>query len=193
MAQVPWIHQGRITLSTLSGYPCVVLAPIAGLLAYTISQVVLAQTMPNRGPYLSLRRGFLVGLVVTFVVTARSMTLVHTSWLDFVGYASLNVLTYLALAFGYFNFVNLTVASLRIRLLEELLDAGGHLSAVELQNAYNADAVANLRLDRLVRGGHLIERRGRLLIGRKPFMIVARIFDFLHWFIIDCGHSGKHD
>jgi hypothetical protein len=110
-----------------------------------------------------------------------------------VGYGLLNLLTYLALAFGYFNFVNLTIASLRIRLLEEILDAGGELSAGRLRAAYNADSVSDLRLARLLRGGHLVERNGRLVIGRRRFMIVARIFDFLHWLIIGCGHSDKHD
>ena len=34
----------------------------------------------------------------------------------------LNELTYIALGFGYFNFVNLNLTSLRIRLLRELLE-----------------------------------------------------------------------
>lgn len=176
-----------------SGYPLVVLAPVAGLLAYFVSQVALARSAQGRSPYVSLSRGFVTGLVVMSVLTALGLGQIQASRTDMTGYCLLNFVSYLALAFGYFNFVNLTVASLRIRLLEELREAGGSLSAEQLGAAYNADAVVDLRLNRLVRGGHLVERHGRLVIGRRRFMVVARIFDFLHWFIIDCGHKGEHD
>ena len=176
-----------------SGYPLVVLAPVAGLLAYFVSQVAFARVARGASPYVSLSRGFVAGLVVMTVVTALGLWQMQASRTDTTGSGLLNVVSYLALAFGYFNFVNLTIASLRIRLLEELRAAGGVLSAEQLGAAYKTDAVADLRLDRLVRGGHLVERQGRLVIGRRRFMVVARIFDFLHWFIIDCGHKGKHD
>jgi hypothetical protein len=174
-----------------TGYPLVMLAPVAGLLSYCISQVIVAHALPGRSPYVSLSRGFAIGLAVTALVTGGGLVAMQASLLDQAGYAALNTLTYMALGFGYFNFVNLTVASLRIRLLEEILDAGGELSARQLAAAYNADSVMGLRFDRLMRGGHLVERQGRLVIGRRPFMIVSRIFDFLHWFIIDCGHRPK--
>ncbi len=180
-------------MNGIPGYPIVVLAPVAGLLAYWFSQMAIARGLPGRSPYASLSRGFMVGMLVMIGVTALGLGRLESTWSDAAGFGLLNGLTYLALAFGYFNFVNLTVASLRIRLLEEVLEAGGGLSAEELAAAYNADSVAGLRLDRLVRGGHLVERHGRLVIGRRRFMIVARIFDFLHWFIIGCGHPRKHD
>ena len=179
-------------MTPATGYPLVVLAPVVGLLAYLVSQVAMARAAPSRSPYVSLSRGFIVGLIVMSVVAALGLARMQASRTDAIGYGLLNFFAYLALGFGYFNFVNLTIASLRIRLLEELLEAGGGLSAEQLGAAYNADAVAGLRLDRLVRGGHLVERRGRLVIGRRRFMVVARIFDFLHWFIIDCGHTGNN-
>jgi len=180
-------------MNAANGYPVVVLAPVAGLAAYCISQIAIAHAAPGRSPYMSLSRGFLVGFAAVAVTTVAGVVVMRSGLIDGVGYGLLNLLTYLALAFGYFNFVNLTIASLRIRLLEEILDAGGELSAGRLRAAYNADSVSDLRLARLLRGGHLVERNGRLVIGRRRFMIVARIFDFLHWLIIGCGHSDKHD
>jgi hypothetical protein len=103
---------------------------------------------------------------------------------DRIGFVVLNLFTYVALAFGYFNFVNLTVASLRIRLLEEIGEAGGALPATTLKAAYNSSEVVAIRLQRLVQGGHLVEKDGRLHSGRLPFLIVARIFDGLRWFIL---------
>jgi hypothetical protein len=158
-------------MNAANGYPVVVLAPVAGLAAYCISQIAIAHAAPGRSPYMSLSRGFLVGFAAVAVTTVAGVVVMRSGFVDGVGYGLLNLLTYLA----------------------EILDAGGELSAGRLRAAYNADSVSDLRLARLLRGGHLVERNGRLVIGRRRFMIVARIFDFLHWLIIGCGHSDKHD
>jgi hypothetical protein len=104
--------------------------------------------------------------------------------LDTAAYVAMNGFASLAFAFGYFNFVNLTVASLRIRILEELLGSGGWLSRDAILDRYGTSSVADLRLERLVGGGHLVERNGRLHTGRLQFLLVARIFDALRWLIL---------
>jgi hypothetical protein len=57
------------------------------------------------------------------------------------------------------------------------------LAADALKSAYNSHEVVAIRLQRLIQGGHLVEKNGRLHSGRLPFLIVARIFDGLHLFI----------
>ena len=165
-------------------YPVVVSAPVLGLAAYCLTQIFVARSSPGRSPYHSLKRGFIGGLFVAMVVSGWGVTQMPNSLQDRIGFVVLNLLTYLALAFGYFNFVNLTVASLRIRLLEEIREAGGLLPTNTLKTAYNSREVVANRLQRLLQGGHLIEKNGRLHSGRLPFLIVARIFDSLRWFII---------
>lgn len=170
-------------------YPVVVAAPVMGLAAYCVSQILMARAAPGRSPYHSLKLGFACGLLFVGAVGGWAVTRMEIGMEDRLGYLVLDILTYLALAFGYFNFVNLTVASLRIRLLEEIRESGGALPAEGLMRAYNSHEVVAVRLERLVRGGHLVEKDGRLHSGRLPFLIVARIFDGLHWFII--GRGGK--
>jgi hypothetical protein len=51
--------------------------------------------------------------------------------------------------------------------------------------------VADLRLERLVRGGHLVERNGRLHTGRLQFLLVARIFDGLRWLIFGPAYAAS--
>jgi len=165
-------------------YPTVVVAPVLGLAAYCIGQILVARLSPGRSPYHSLKLGFLCGLIVAFAVSGWGVSRMAISLQDRGGYVVLNLLSYLALAFGYFNFVNLTVASLRIRLLEEIRASGGALSVDALEAAYNSRAVVAIRLQRLIQGGHLVEKNGRLHSGRLPFLIVARIFDGLRWFIL---------
>lgn len=165
-------------------YALVVLTPVFGLAAYCVAQIAIARTWCDRSPYHSLSLGFVCGLLAVCAAAAWSLSRMDIALRDRVGYFVLDVLTYLALAFGYFNFVNLTVASLRIRLLEELLAAGGSLPRDQLLGCYNSRTVAELRLDRLVRGGHLEEHDGRLRVGKVRFLVVARIFDALHRLII---------
>ena len=88
---------------------------------------------------------------------------------------SLNAVAYLALAFGYFNFVNLNIASLRIRMIQELAESGGRLPIDRLTGLYNTQNVAALRIDRLTRGGHLVEREGKYYSGKRRFLIVANL------------------
>jgi len=111
-------------------------------------------------------------------------------FIDTLALVGLNIVASLAFAFGYFNFVNLTVASLRIRILEELVDSGGRLSRAALLNRYGTSSVADLRLSRLVGGGHLVERNGRLHTGRLQFLLVARIFDGLRWLIFGPAYAA---
>ena len=170
-------------------YPVVVSAPVLGLAAYCIAQILVARASSGSSPYHSLKRGFIAGLLVAMALSGWGVASMAISPQDRVGYLTLNLLTYLALAFGYFNFVNLTVASLRIRLLEEIRESGGALSADALKVTYNSREVVAIRLQRLIQGGHLVEKDGRLHSGRLPFLIVARIFDGLHWFIF--GRRGK--
>jgi hypothetical protein len=171
-------------------YPVVVMAPVLGLVVYCLAQILIARSMPGRSPYHSLKLGFICGLFAATVVSVWGVGRMPISPQDRVGYVALNLLTYLALAFGYFNFVNLTVASLRIRLLEEIREAGGALPAGALKAAYNSGEVVAIRLQRLVQGGHLVEKDGRLHSGRLQFLIVARVFDGLHWFIF--GRRGNN-
>jgi len=172
-------------------YQLVVAAPVIGLAAYCVTQIFVARLATSSSPYRSLMIGFICGLVVVMMLAGWAAGRMEISVADRIGYLLLDLLTYLALAFGYFNFVNLTVASLRIRLLEELRAAGGGLPAGALMATYDSRQVVALRLDRLVRGGHLVENAGRLHVGRRPFLIVARIFDTLHWFIIGRGKQCR--
>lgn len=165
-------------------YPLVAVAPVLGLAAYCLAQILLARSMPGRSPYQSLKLGFACGLIVVLSASGWGVGRMPLGWQDRAGYVVLDLLTYLALAFGYFNFVNLTVASLRIRMLEELWQAGGALPAETLEAAYSSSAVAAVRLQRLVQGGDLVEKDGRLHRGRLRFLTVARIFDALRWVII---------
>jgi hypothetical protein len=160
-------------------------APLVGLATYCVSQILTSRATRGTNPYTSLSLGFAIGLVCVAFLTARALHALGASAIDTAFLAMTNACTYLALAFGYFNFVNLTVASLRIRLLDEVRQAGGAIERKTLLDGYNTSSVTAIRLSRLVAGGHLVDRGdGRLVIGRRRFLAVARIFAALRWLVL---------
>jgi hypothetical protein len=170
--------------------PLVALASVIGLAVYCVAHVITARIIRGRNPYPALAVGAVVGLAVTIAITLTACARDAVSFIDTLALVGLNTLASLAFAFGYFNFVNLTVASLRIRILEELADAGGWLPREALLDRYGTSSVADLRLDRLVGGGHLVERNGRLYTGRLHFLVVARIFDGLRRLIFGAAYAA---
>lgn len=178
------------TLGITDHRPLVAVAPVLGLAVYCLTHVVAARIIRGRGPYPALAVGALAGLVATIAITLVACRHDAVSPIDTLALVMLNATASLAFAFGYFNFVNLTVASLRIRILEELADAGGRLPRRDLLDRYGTTSVADLRLQRLVGGGHLVERNGRLHTGRLQFLVVARIFDGLRRFIFGPAYAA---
>jgi hypothetical protein len=165
-------------------YPLVVIAPLAGLALYCGSHLLVSRRMDRRRPYRPLTIGFLVGFAGAWAVTGGALATMQIARADALALLSLNSLGYLALAFGYFNFVNLNITSLRIRVLHEMREAGGALSRSDLLAHYDSDQMINLRLQRLIEGGHLREAEGRLFIGRHRFLLTARCFQLWRWIIV---------
>ena len=162
-----------------------VLAPVLGLTLDCLTHVAVCRMSSLRNQYQALTAAFLAGLAGPTIATIAAMRLMNAALADTAAMLALNVLTYLALAFGYFNFVNVSIASLRIRMLAELRDAGGPLPRERLLADYNSEHVLALRLARLTRGGHLLEKDGRFYQGPAiKFLLLARVFDLLRWIVL---------
>lgn len=169
-------------------YPWLVLAPVVGLAVYCATHLMLTRLLNGRSPYPALIGGFGPGLLATLVVSGIALSKMQSGIADVIGYGLLNLTTYGALGWGYFHFVNLCIASLRIRVLEEIVEAGGALPAATLQSLYNTEGVVGLRISRLTAGGHLVVRNERFYSGRARFLLAARLFDLLRSFILGANH-----
>lgn len=163
--------------------PLVALAPVIGLAVYCLGHIIAARLIRGRNPYPALAIGAVMDIVVTVAITIVACLQAGDSAADTLALAGMNAIAALGFAFCYFNFVNLTIASLRIRILEEICNSGGWLSRAALLKRYGTGSVADIRLKRLVGGGHLVERNGRIYSGRLQFLLVARIFEVVRSFI----------
>ena len=170
-------------------------APVAGLIAYGISHVPFCWMLRRSNYLLPLVIGFFVGLIATLTITAFAVHHQDDKVADSVALLALNSLTYLGLGWCYFNLVNINFASLRIRMLKEIADAGGTMSRTELLAEYNTGQVIARRMQRLLHWENLEEREGRYYIGRKKwFLLVARFYDMCHWIVFGSPDASRsHD
>jgi hypothetical protein len=164
------------------------LAPVIGLAVSCVGHIMAARLLRGRNPYPALAIGAVIGVVVTVAITVVACVRGGDSAGDTFALTAMNAVAALGFAFCYFNFVNLAIASLRIRVLEEIGDSGGWLPRATLLERYSTGSVADIRLERLLGGGHLVERNGRLYSGRLQFLVVARMFDAVRALIFGTRH-----
>ncbi len=169
--------------------PFLAVTPLLGLAVYCASHLLASRVVGNRGHYYPLLVGCGCGLAATLVLSAAGLAFLQASAADFLALAAMNAMAYLAFSFGYFNFINLNIASLRIRMLQELAERGGEMPVEDLAGLYNTQQIIALRIGRLTEGGHLIERQGRYYSGKRKFLVVGRIFDALRLAIL--GRRGS--
>jgi len=166
----------------------IALAPLLGLCANTLVQP-LVQHLTGRGrPARSLALGFLAGLVTSGALVGWAVRAQGLELLDAGALLVLQLLCFAALGYGYFAFVNLNLASIRIRILKEVTGAGdGGLPQSALDELYDEDTMAEGRLERLVAGGHLLERDGRHHRGKATLLQIAGVIEALKWAILGRG------
>lgn len=155
------------------------LAPVAGLAADVFAQIACARIL--RRPGLSIVVGALFGLIITVLFTALNLT---TTGIALVADWAVPILTYFALAFGYWAFLNLNITSLRIRMLREMLQSSGAISRSELTARYSADEFLRRRLERLEASRQMSCRDGRWRLESRTLLMLARTMEALRALVL---------
>jgi hypothetical protein len=86
-----------------------------------------------------------------------------------------DLLIYLAFCYIYFHWNNMGETARRIRLLRELAEAADGLSEAELLARYPGREILDRRLTRLIDGGQIVERDGRLQLSGGLVLVSARL------------------
>lgn len=158
------------------------LAALAGLAADFLGHVISAQFASRPAP--AILMGILAGLAVTLGVSGFALAKLDADPVDGVAYLGLNLATFLALAYGYFNFVNLNMTSLRIRLLQEFLESPDGLTRDGVLERYDSRELVRRRIARLTEQGHLARSSDRFLSRRSVLLPIARTLDSLKWIVL---------
>jgi hypothetical protein len=186
--------------------PLLVLAPILGLTTAVLVHLLLAWLTGGAQAYRCVLRGFMCGALATLGISVYALlwisqrasvmrvkgynfpmiTLEHQDLplITNLVYLVFNLLIFAALGFCYINFVGLSIASLRIRILQELLAHPEGLSQEKILESYNPRVLIDNRIDRLTAGLQLVEKDGRYHTGRRGILWAARIMNFTKRFVL---------
>jgi membrane protein implicated in regulation of membrane protease activity len=150
------------------------LSPVIGLAGNVIAQILCAHLLKKIG--LSILAGAAVGLAVTIAALLLSAEaggpLLHAAAVWIVA-----LVTYLALAFGYWAFVNLNITSLRIRMLREILRSESGISQTELMAHYSSEEFLRRRLERLRNAGQLSFNDERWRLESRNLLLLTRTLE----------------
>jgi hypothetical protein len=153
--------------------------PLAALGLNVAANFLLLSWQPNRSIFKSVLLSTLIG-VVGFVVLAW---LAHDGRTgpptrEWVARMGCGFLTYACWSYVFFHFVHIPVASVRIRILQDLSDHDG-LTQEAILHGYNAAEILRTRLERLTRNGQIVRRGDVYVTGRPRLLHVARLFSFV--------------
>jgi hypothetical protein len=157
----------------VNGQWTITIAPLAGLAFDALTQIVIAHLSKGKVGA-SILAGMLSGLALTLAVIAVGHAGTPGATGHFVDTWLLGVATYLALAFGFWTFLNLNITSLRIRILRELLRAGGTIALSEMPMLYTGAERLRRRLKRLESGGQIMCEDGRWRLRSWQVLALAR-------------------
>lgn len=131
----------------------------------------------------SLLAGYACGLIV-LPVWWLSLATSQTASSDFWAMLGVDAVIYTVASYCWFHYVNIGDASVRIRVLREIADAGRPLSRKEILDRYSAATIIDTRLERLVASEQLVESNGRYHLGKPRMILVAQVFDFLKFAVL---------
>jgi len=148
------------------------LNPVLGLAVNVAVQVACMRWVPGMRLLKSVFYGFGAGILTVLSIELCVQTGVYV-FTDHAPLLLVNILTYGALGYCYFHFINLGETARRIRMLRELYEAGRTLTKAELLERYNAKEIVTQRLDRMLGHGQIVEREGRYCIGNPTLLVMA--------------------
>lgn len=169
-------------------YALIVLSPLAGLAVNVAGHWVFSRFGRRERIWHNMFLGFVAGFIALAAALAVFFSDI-SSRRDFLAYVFLDTVAYAGFSYCYFHFVNINIASIRLRVLRDLMVAPDGLTESEVLNAYGARKIIAYRLERLTRSGNLIERGGRYFLGpRRHFLHLFCIFEYLKRALVGRGN-----
>ena len=151
-----------------------VICPLLGLLINAISQVLLCRYARGFGLLRSILSGFGYGLIMVISIEIAYYCATPVSIALLMGQLCVYIITYGALSYCYFHFVNLGETARRVRILRELHDSKDGLSMEEILNRYNANDIIEKRISRLLSNGQIVLKEGKYFAGNSTVLLMNR-------------------
>ena len=150
-------------------------AAVIALGGNVVCQVCTARYVAGLSLLKSLYVGFILGIFSLMFIELYWLKQAHLSLTGNMFSILANVITYSALGYCYFHFVNLGETARRIRILRELYDSKDGLSMDGILFVYNAEEMIGKRIDRLISSGQIICRDNRHYINIPIMLLTAKV------------------
>jgi hypothetical protein len=124
----------------------------------------------------SILASLIFGLVI---VAAWSIGVIWGAQNNAIDLVVSQIGTYLGLSFCFWAFLNLNITSLRIRILRQLLHAGGSMQMSKLLAGYPESERLQRRLTRLQNGGQIILTDGKWRMRSSSVFVLAKSIDVI--------------
>jgi len=161
------------------------MAPILGLFVNTLVQILAYRLIKSVGLLKTVVLGFVIGFAT---VMACGMAWYQTAMpdvMELMGQSALNLLTYVALGYCYFHFINLGETARRIRILRELRESKDGLTLEEILERYNALEIIKARLQRMQNNKQIVLRLERYFIAKPSLLYIAKTIALLKWVLLN--------
>lgn len=149
------------------------LCPIAALAVMVVVQAVVLRLRRGEQFFGSVVSGFVAGLLVVLGLQIVLLLVFPRNLDRWVLALVVNPAIYVMLAYCFFNFINLGHASIRIRIFKECRDRGGFITREELRAVYDEERIRDVRLQRLLEGGDILQENGRWKLANPRLVPVA--------------------
>lgn len=160
------------------------LIPIAAMGANVIIQIILVRIRRGTCFLRSIVEGVLAGLIVMIVLEALLILRLGASQDEIAVFLLVNGPTYLALSYCYFGLANLGQSSIRIRLFAEIGETPAGVSLQQIAREYDEAVLMQLRIQRLVESGDIVQQGERYVTGRTRLVLLAKLMRALKFVIL---------
>ncbi|HTV28824.1 MAG TPA: hypothetical protein VMF32_13645 [Xanthobacteraceae bacterium] len=152
------------------------IAAIIGMAAAILVDVGLARLGVNR--LVAYAASFMFGVIASVLVLVDAVAW-RGAAIDRFDVASTLILYGAWWYIFFLHFVQAFDSSLRVRLLVMLYEAGGRLPRAEVRRRLNDRRLLEVRLDRLVKDGYVVERGGHFFVVSTQIKALALFFRLL--------------
>lgn len=152
-----------------------IISPIAAFVLSIAVQILARRT--SKGEYFT--RSFLAGFGAGLISLSATELLIALKHGPDAFLILANLITYVALCYGYFHFLNLGETGRRIRLLMELREHPEGIAEDGILALYNAKEIIEKRIARLKRKDQIILENGRYSVAKSQVLYMSRILDGL--------------
>ena len=158
---------------------------LAALIVNILTQVGLLRCLSKMGLLKSIFLGFFAGIFSLLALEFYIFSVYPGPLQDFIADVLVSFMTYSALGYCYFHFINLGETARRVRIVRELLDAKEGISLDEILKRYNAEEIINRRLVRLVEANQVVFKDNKYFINGVIVLLMAKILSFFKLLLLN--------